>query len=137
MLCLRFLSTALRPTAAIPRNYHGDTFTGEVTTANDNEISLTYTNGKKSQTFVGKFEAGCRVPRSDSPGQRLTAKDFPKGTVLVAFYNAITTKTANSKSKENLIFVISFDVWQGRRIPDNRKIVYLCSNTSFRTFQVH
>lgn len=125
------------PNGYYPANYHGDTFTGEVTAANGDEITLTYTKGKKTQTFVGRFETACNVPKADRSPQKLGATDFPKGTVLVAFYNAVSKKVDNKKIKENLIFAVSFDVWQGQKIPDDKKLVYRCSDSTFTTFQVY
>jgi len=120
-----------------PANYHGDTFKGEVTEANGDQITLTHRKGKKTTTFVGTFERACDVPKADRSPQRLTAADIPKGTVVVAFYNTETKKVDNKKSTKNIIFAIAFDVWQGQKIPDDRKILYRCSDSSFTTFQAY
>jgi len=86
---------------------------------------------------VGTFERACDVPKADRSPQRLTAADIPKGTVVVAFYNTETKKVDNKKSTKNIIFAIAFDVWQGQKIPDDRKILYRCSDSSFTTFQAY
>ena len=140
--CALFLPVAsaqhgTAPNGYYPFGYHGDIFTGEITAANGNEITLTYTKGKKTQTFVGRFETSCNVPKADKSPQRLTAEDFPKGTVLVAFYIPMSKKAAGKKTDENVIFAISFDTWQGQKVPDDRKLIYSCSEVKPTIFQVH
>jgi len=125
------------PNGYYPSNYHGDTFTGEVTAASGDEITLTFMKGKKTQAFVGRLEMPCNVPKADKSPQRLGATDIPKGTVLVAFYNTQTKKIGDKKIEENMVFAIAFDVWQGKKVPDDKKLVFSCSTQTFATFQVH
>ena len=126
------------PNNYYPDNYNGSTFTGAVTETRDDQIVLNYTNGSKTESFAGRFETGCSVPRADQSNRRLMPSDIPKGTVITAFFNSITKKADSGKIKENLIIAIAFDLWQGQKIPEDKKKIYLCTESKhvqFRAFQ--
>jgi len=44
------------PNNYYPHNYGGSIFTGVVTETGDNQITLTFTKGSKTDTFTGLFE---------------------------------------------------------------------------------
>jgi hypothetical protein len=50
--------------------------------------------------------------------------DIPTGTVMTAFFNRITRKNEQQKIKENVIIAISFDVWQGQKVREDKKKTY-------------
>jgi hypothetical protein len=116
-----------------PDKYNGSTFTGTVIEVKGDQITLTYTNKDKTDTFTGHFEANCSVPNVS--GRGMTASDLPVGTVMTAFFNGETKKVNGQKHKENVILAISFDVWQGEKIRDDRKKIYLCSTSPHLQFR--
>jgi hypothetical protein len=93
------------PNNYYPENYNGSTFKGAVTDTADNHVTLTFTNGSKTDSFTGVFETGCSVPARD--GRRMMPADIPKGTVMTAFFNATTKKLDGKKIKENRVFSAS------------------------------
>lgn len=124
------------PNGYYPENYYGSIFTGTVVETTADEVTLKYVKGKKEQVFVGRFENGCSVPRADQSGRKLTPMDIPKDTVLIAFFEEKTKKVDGKKVKENVIIAIAFGVWEGKKIPDDKKMVYPCSNAGFGYFRV-
>jgi len=114
------------PNGNFPANYNGDTFTGVVTAAEGDQLTLTYTKGSKTETFVGKLGAGCSVPTNDKSDRKMAAADIPQGTVLTAFFNRNTRKVDGQKVKENLIIAIAFDVWNGQKIAEEKKKIWPC-----------
>jgi hypothetical protein len=116
------------PSNYYPDKYNGSSFTGIVTAASNDQLTLTYTKGSKTETFTGRLEAGCSVPRDDKSGRKMNAEDIPKGTSMEAFFNTVTKKVDQQKIKENVILAITFDTVNGQKIPDEKKLVYLCTN---------
>ena len=124
------------PNNYYPNNYGGSTFTGTVTEAKDNQITLTFTKGSKTDRFTGLFETGCSVPSKNSG--RMMPTDIPTGTVMTVFYNGTSKKVNGRKIRENLIVAIAFDVWQGQRIAEDKKMIYSCNKSArlqFKAFQ--
>jgi hypothetical protein len=109
-----------------PASYNGDTFTGTVTASEGDQITLTYTKGSKTDTFIGKIDGGCAVPTNDGSNHKMTATDIPKDTVMTAYFSHVTKKVDGQKTKENDIIAISFKVWKGQTIPDEKKKVWPC-----------
>jgi hypothetical protein len=93
-----------------PLNYHGETWTGEVTTINSEtrEITLTYTKKDKTQTFIGVLEPHCQVPMRDGNYQELKLSDLPKGIRLKVYYIGKEEKTSAGKVMVNRIFRARF-----------------------------
>jgi hypothetical protein len=120
------------PNNYYPDKYTGSTFTGTVAEVNGEQITMTYTNRDQTDTFTGHFEENCSVPNVS--GRSMTASDLPLGTVMTAFFNVETKKVSGQKHKENVILAISFEVWKGEKIRDDRKRVYLCSTSSHVRF---
>ena len=114
------------PNNYYPDKFNGSTFTGVVTDTANDQLTLTYTNGNKIDTFTGRFETACSVPSTKGGG--MMPSNVPKGTVLVAFFNKITKKEGGQKLKENVILAIAFDVWQGRKIDDDKRKIYSCTS---------
>jgi hypothetical protein len=123
------------PNGYYPQNYYGSIFTGTVIETTSDEVTLKYKKGNKEQLFVGRFESGCSVPRGDKSGRKLMPPDIPQGTVLTAFFDKKERKIKDKKVKENVIIAIAFDVWEGKKIPDDKKLVYQCSNGGFFYFR--
>jgi hypothetical protein len=123
------------PNNYYPDTYNGSIFTGVVTETGDNQITLTFTKGSKTDTFTGLFETGCSVPSKD--GRRMIPTDIPKGTVMTTFFNSRTKKVDGKKLKENLIIAIAFEVWQGQRVADDKKIIYWCTDSRHLQFRAY
>jgi hypothetical protein len=124
------------PNNYYPDAYNGSTFTGVVSEAKDDQMTLTFTKGNKIVTFTGQFDSACFV--SSQNGGRMKATDFPVGTVMTTFFNETKKKVNGKKISENLILAISFDVWHGQRIPEEKKMVFSCTENrrlQFKGFQ--
>lgn len=114
------------PEGDFPTGYNGDTFTGAVTATEGDQLTLTYTKGSKTDTFVGKLAGGCAVPTTNNSSHRMTASDIPKDTVMTAYFNRVTKKVDGQKVKENQIIAISFGVWRGQKISGDKKKIWPC-----------
>jgi hypothetical protein len=97
-------------TGYFPLGYAGDTWSGEVVSSSDTtrEITLTYTNGKKSETFTGVLIDNYRV-KSQQDGSMIELKpsDIPKGARIIVFYQAKTKKANGNKVKYYEIFQLN------------------------------
>jgi hypothetical protein len=91
-----------------PSAYQGDTWTGVVVAANEltGEITLSYTKGGKSQTFVGFPEAGYLVHEHNGATRPLKMSDIPVGKIIKVWYIEETKKVGGSKVKVSTIFLI-------------------------------
>ena len=91
-----------------PPGYQGDTWTGVVVSASEQtgEITLSYTKGGKSQTFVGVPEAGYLVHEHSGTTRPLKMSDIPIGKIIKVWYMEETKKVGGSKVKVNTIFLI-------------------------------
>jgi hypothetical protein len=121
------------PNNYYPDQYTGSTFTGTVTEVKDGQIKLTYSKKDKTDTFTGHLEANCSVPTVNGLG--MTASDLTLGTVITAFFNGETKKVNGQKQKENVILAVSFEVWQGQKIADDKKKIYPCSTRHHLQFR--
>ena len=123
------------PNNYYPDSYSGSIFTGIVTETGANHITLTFTKGNKTETFTGVFETGCSVPARD--GRPMMPIDIPTGTVMTTFYNAETKKVDGKKIKQNLIIAIAFEVWQGQKARDDKKMIYWCTDSRHLQFRAY
>ena len=87
-----------------PSGYSGDTWSGEVTSVNEDtrEITLTYKKGDKEQTFVGVVPQGFTVKMKDGKDYRVRMQDL-MGMRLKVYYINKSKKDANGvavKTKE-------------------------------------
>jgi hypothetical protein len=125
----------IAPNNYYPDNYSGSIFTGVVTETGDNQITLTFTKGSKTDTFTGLFETGRSGPARDD--RRMIPTDIPKGTVMTTFFNTRTKKVDGKKVKENWIIAIAFEVWQGQRATDDKKMIYSCTDIRHLQFRAY
>jgi hypothetical protein len=97
------------PNGYYPVGYSMDTWTGEVVSTNDaaREITLTYTNGKKSETFIGVLKDNFQVKMKDGSMKELNPSGIPKGTRITVFYQPKTRKVGGEKVKYYEIFQIN------------------------------
>ncbi len=97
------------PNGYYPMNYHGDTWTGAVTSVNDQtrEITLAYTKGDKTEAFTGVLKAGLKAKRTDGSEVELKPSDFPIGTRLVVYYTPQTKKVEGQKVTTYEIFAFT------------------------------
>ena len=96
------------PNGYYPPGYSGDTWTGEVVSTDDatRGITLTYTDGKKTETFTG-VQDNFQVKMKDGSMKELKPSGIPKGARIVVFYQAKTKKVDANKLKYYEIFQIS------------------------------
>ena len=85
----------------LPVGYSGDTWTGEVVSTSDTtrEITLSYTNGKKSEIFTGVLKDNFQVKMKDGSMKELNPSGIPKGARITVFYQAKTKKVDGNKVK--------------------------------------
>jgi hypothetical protein len=124
------------PNNYYPDKYNGSTFTGVVAQTANDQVTLTYTKGDKTETFTGRFEAPCSVPSTKGGG--IMPSDIPGGTVMTVFFNTDTKKMGGQKLKENVILAIALDNWHGQKIAEDKKKIYLCTGNAhvqFRAFE--
>ena len=62
---------------------------------------------------------------------------MPKDTVLTAFYNTVTKKVDGQKTSENLIFAISYVEMNGKKIPDEKRLIIWCSGDTHLFFRAY
>jgi hypothetical protein len=94
--------------ATIPLDNQGDTWTGEVVSANEQtrEITLSCTKKGKSQTFVGVPEDGYLVHEHHGLTGPLKMSDIPVGRTVKVWYIPATKTVDGQKVKVNSIFLI-------------------------------
>ena len=100
-----FAQHGTAPSDYYPPGYSGDTWSGEVTSTNDEtrEITLTYTKGSKTETFTGVLQEGYKVKLKDGTSHELKA-EVSKGTHVMIFYTPKTRKDGDKKIKYYEIF---------------------------------
>ena len=125
----------MAPNGYYPRDYNGDIFSGTVTHTGNDTVTLTFAKGTKEETFEGHLQNGCAVPRADGRNQLMTASQIPLNSKITAFYVVHKVKTNEEKRSENEIIAISFDEYQGRKIPDSAKKAYSCVGSAFTLFR--
>ena len=108
LACFVFASAALgqhgtAENGYYPAGYRGDTWTGVVVSASEQtgEITLSYTKGGKSQTFVGVPEAGYLVHEHSGATRPLKMSDIQVGKIITVWYLEETTKVGGGKVKVN------------------------------------
>ena len=92
-----------------PQGYHGDVWTGEVTSVNEDtrEFTLTYTKKDKTQTFVGVLPKGYTVPMKDRSNYEVKMSDL-LGMYVRAYYIEREKKENGQKVKWNDVIKIRF-----------------------------
>ena len=125
------------PNGYYPNSYYGATFTGvlQPESGEPQEITLVYTKGSKSDRFVGKLASTCSWKNKDGSVHTFRTSEASKGTVLTAFYQANTNKSQGQKSTENIIIAISYAEVDGKRIPDDKRVIVSCSVEPFLHFK--
>jgi hypothetical protein len=129
---------ATAPNGYYPHTYSGSIFTGslESVVPDTQEITLVYTKGSKTERFVGRLESTCSWKDKQGTVHSFTGSDLPKGTVLTTFYTSSTKKSGGEKITENSIFAVSYAEQNGKRIPDERRVLIPCSEQKFTFFKV-
>ena len=94
-----------------PLGYHGDTFTGNVTSVDDDSrsITLTYTNPKngKTETLPGSIVKPYTAKWKDGTLRQIKPSDIPIGTRLKVYYMTAENKVGGKKVKTISIFQIA------------------------------
>ncbi|HXT72928.1 MAG TPA: hypothetical protein VN785_03670 [Candidatus Angelobacter sp.] len=99
------------PGGYYPPGYHGDTWTGAVTTTDDKTrtVTLTYSSKKKTETFTGVLKEGCcKVKMSDGTVQELKPSELSPGRRVMVYYIPRTTKADGKESTVNEVFRVDF-----------------------------
>lgn len=90
-----------------PPNYYGDTWTGIVTTVNEDtrEFTLSYKKKDKEEIFVGILPKGYTQKMADGKDREVKLDDL-LGMQLRAYYISRTKKVNDQKIKYNDVFKI-------------------------------
>lgn len=93
-----------------PMKYSGDTWTGEVTAADDatREFTLTYKKSDKVQTFVGILGKGYTVKMKDGSDYELKMSDLLGKNVKVYYITTTKKDAAGNKVKTIEVFKLKF-----------------------------
>jgi len=112
------------PSGYYPDTFQGDTWTGLIASKNDQtgEITLQYSHGDKTETFVGIIEKGYLVLPRGGAERPLRPTDLPVGMKITVYYLSDTVKIEGKKVKVYTIFTI-------KEVPNNRQ-----RSVSFRAF---
>jgi len=122
------------PNNYYPATYSGAIFTGTVSANKDDQVTLTFNNQGKVETFAGRLEKSCSV--SSKSGRGMTAADFPPGTQVTAFFNKETKKNSEGeKAKENVIIAVTFDSWNGQKVTEDKKKIFWCTDNQQLQFK--
>lgn len=123
------------PNGYYPPGYNGSTFTGSVESTDAGQLTLLYASGRKQERFVGRLEASCVWTDKGGTVHTVEVAAVPKGIVLTAFYNSVTTKSGDQKIRENLILAISYAEQNGKTIPDDKRVIVGCSQQRIVQFK--
>jgi hypothetical protein len=90
-----------------PQNYAGETWTGLVTSVNEDtrEFTLTYKKKDKEESFVGVLPTGYTHKMADGSNREIKLPDL-MGMQLKAYYMSKTKKVNDQKIKYNEVFKI-------------------------------
>ena len=123
------------PDGNYPANYSGSTFTGTLQHASSDtpRFTLVYTKNGKSETFTAQLEAKCKLINKAGVTQSFGMEAFSEGAVLTAYYR--TTKNKASHEKENIASALSFAEKRGNKIPDDKRMVIMCSEQNQAQFK--
>ena len=129
----------LAPDGHYPAPYPGNTFTGvlQPVSKDSSEFTLIYTKNGKPEKFTAQLEAKCALTDKTDATQRFGIESFVEGSVLTAYY--MTSKAKDTHEKKNIVFALSFAEKAGKKIPDNRKMLILCTDQTqlpFKAFSV-
>jgi hypothetical protein len=123
------------PSGYYPVNYGGSTFTGVVTDASDDQIIMTQDRKGKVESFTGRPETGCSVPRSDGSSSKMNAPEFPRSTQITVLFYTATKQLGGQKVQENQIVGLTFNEYQGKPVPVEKRRVYSCTESAFKRFK--
>lgn len=116
-----------RGAGMFPNGYHGSIFTGKLTKAEGTDITLEYTKGSKTQTFVGTFpKEGCGIPRADGLAKAAQPADLDPGTVLRAYYMDDTIKVNGEKKKIKSLVGLSIVQYKGQEVDKDHQTFFPC-----------
>jgi|SRR5690348_2873475 len=103
------------PPGCYPFNYYGMTWSGAVTSADDQSrtITLTVTKGSKIQTFVGTLAEGLSVKYTDGTVKDLKPSDIPVNVPAIAYYTDYTKKVDGKKTDVHEIFMLTVKTSDG------------------------
>jgi hypothetical protein len=126
------------PSGYYPATYQGDTFTGAVdsTNADTQEITLAYTKGSKSQTFVGHLDNACGwlYRDADIALDFRTVSDLPRNSILKVFYLSSTKKVDGKKTTQNSILEIELISLNGKTVPPEKRRPVACTTQKYMVF---
>lgn len=126
------------PNGFYPPTYGGSIFTGKFVKGDaEQNLTLMYNKGSKTEIFVGRLQTGCGVPTQDGGKRLMNAVDFPEGSVVTAFFQKVTRKEGDKKIKEIRIIAISFAEVDGQKIADDKRLIYYCAAPGHMVFRAY
>lgn len=88
----------------------------------------------KVESFNGRLEMGCSVPRSDGSSRRMTALEIPRSTQITVLFNTARKQRGGKKVHENQLFGLIFNDYQGKPIPKENRKLFSCTEAPYKTF---
>ena len=124
------------PNGYYPDNFQGDTFTGRAESARPNleELTLTYTKGKKTEHWVGRLESPCSWTDKGGQVHTMHVSDMFEGDLLTVYY-ITSTKADNVKTTTNWIIALSRAEVDGKKIREDKQVLISCSQTQRTVFK--
>src|SRR5262249_44756768 len=97
------------PDGYYPRGYSGDTWTGEVVSTDDTtrEITLTYTNKNKSETFTGILIENYQEKTKDGSMKELKPSGIPNAAHITVFHKPKTKHAGRNQANHEEYFKVS------------------------------
>lgn len=113
-------------------------FTGTVVQTTDDSITLNYTHGSKSQSFVAYTIAPCHLPSKSTETSPMPLTKVPLGSLIEVFYEAKTVKDdSGRKQKKNEIVGLTFLMTKvnGKWVNLQDRVIFYCTPNPFKTFK--
>ncbi len=113
-------------------------FTGTVTQTTDDTMTLSYTQGSKSETFVAYANGSCAMPATKSTASLMPLTKIPIGSQVEIFYEAKTAKVSGVKQKQNQMIGFAFlkTKVNGEWVAMKSRVIFYCAQSgNFLTFK--
>ncbi len=126
------------PNGYYPNYFTGRTFTGRVESVDNDrqELTLAYTNKAHEERFIGSLDAPCSIKDRNGAVRNFGVSGIPKETVLMVLYVPGTDASGGQSKKQNHIFAVSSIELEGKKIPDDKRVIIYCSPPQQLQFMV-
>jgi hypothetical protein len=113
------------PSGYYPPNYAGSTFTGVVVDATDDQITMTQDHKGKVESFTGRVETNCSIPKGDGSPQQI-GSTVPSFDAIDGFFRTVSKDIGGQKEKYNQLIGLTFNEYEGKPIRLEKRHLYIC-----------